>query len=295
MGFSCQDQTEDEVSKIAEEAVDKQLHTVENDSLFVPIEVARALALHLDEQGNFAPVDAENLRKKGKKAKKIKSQKAFKDRQNRDAFYLFNYEDDEGFSIIAADQRVAPVLAYNDEGQIELDTDNPGLAYWMSTLQDHVTATREETKEKDNSKNTNSRMAKGVLNQWRSITTSYNSNCGPMVRCDDGEDQDPGNYQPIQTWGPLIGTRWGQGCGYNDYAPWKSNDAYCNRAPAGCGPVAVAQVIYYYRNRFSSMSYNGELIDFNAMNLIPSPNNVQGNTPNIARLMRLIGNSIVII
>jgi len=42
------------------------------------------------------------------------------------------------------------------------------------------------------------------------------------------------------------------------------------------------------------MSYNGENISFSAVDIISFPSNIQGNSPNIARLMRLIGDHIVI-
>lgn len=43
---------------------------------------------------------------------------------------------------------------------------------------------------------------------------------------------------------PLIGTTWGQGCGYNDFCP---SGAVCGKAPTGCGPTAMAQLMYYWK------------------------------------------------
>lgn len=132
------------------------------------------------------------------------------------------------------------------------------------------------------------------------VTNSLNSSISPggvitnLVPCDQGCGGAPGSggsRKPVQTWGPLIGTRWGQGCGYNDFTPKSGDD--CGRGPAGCGPVAVAQVMWYHRNRFGSMTYNGVPINFNNMARSPNPNRA-GNTPDIARLMRFIGDWIII-
>ncbi len=52
------------------------------------------------------------------------------------------------------------------------------------------------------------------------------------------------------TWGPFLYTHWNQKHPYNFYAPGESacyQTYYCDKAPAGCGPVAIAQVWNYYQ------------------------------------------------
>ena len=49
------------------------------------------------------------------------------------------------------------------------------------------------------------------------------------------------------TRGPLLGTRWGQGCGYNSYCPYNPESPYCFRCPTGCVATAMAQVMRYWQ------------------------------------------------
>ena len=76
-----------------------------------------------------------------------------------------------------------------------------------------------------------------------------------------------------------------------DFTPSKSGGS-CGHAPAGCGPVAVAQVLWYYRTRLN-MTYNGVRINFNNMLQSLNPNS-PGRSPDIARLMRFVGDRVII-
>lgn len=147
-------------------------------------------------------------------------------------------------------------------------------------MQEHITTLR-DSKGKEGSKN--SRIAHG----WKKKSKSSSAINGKID--DPCPVDDCGGPTTSIRVGPLINTRWGQGCGYNDFTPSKSRGS-CGHAPAGCGPVAVAQVMRHHRNRFGTMTYNGVPIDFSdaSMPLNPNPN-APGNTPDIARLMRFIG------
>ena len=53
--------------------------------------------------------------------------------------YVFNFEDNRGFAIVAADDRIpTQLLAYVDEGVLENDVENPGLQYALEQMQDYV-------------------------------------------------------------------------------------------------------------------------------------------------------------
>ena len=58
--------------------------------------------------------------------------------------------------------------------------------------------------------------------------------------------------------GPLLKTVWGQGCSNNYYPEWNTGELYaynyfipagstCQHCPAGCGAVAMGQVMYYWQ------------------------------------------------
>ena len=50
---------------------------------------------------------------------------------NDESFYIFNAADNGGYAIIAADDRVSPVLGYSDQGNINLDNIPENMASWL--------------------------------------------------------------------------------------------------------------------------------------------------------------------
>ncbi|MCF0052790.1 Spi family protease inhibitor [Dyadobacter sp. LJ53] len=46
-------------------------------------------------------------------------------------FYIVNYEDDKGFTLLSAYRRMKPVLAFSDNGTFDDKTDNPGIQMWF--------------------------------------------------------------------------------------------------------------------------------------------------------------------
>ena len=56
------------------------------------------------------------------------------------------------------------------------------------------------------------------------------------------------HYQFSTRVKPLIKTAWGQGDPFNKLCPWKKTEEKSVHDLAGCGPVAMGQVMYYYRH-----------------------------------------------
>ena len=50
---------------------------------------------------------------------------------NDESFYIFNAADNGGYAIIAADDRVSPVLGFSDQGNIDLDNMPENMASWL--------------------------------------------------------------------------------------------------------------------------------------------------------------------
>lgn len=50
---------------------------------------------------------------------------------NDESFYIFNAADNGGYAIIAADDRVSPVLGFSDQGNISLDNMPENMALWL--------------------------------------------------------------------------------------------------------------------------------------------------------------------
>lgn len=147
-------------------------------------------------------------------------------------FYWFiNYED--GFLILSADKRQEAVLGFNRFGSIK-NQDLPlqltsllsGESYEIGQLRileiDEITEHVEGT--------------------WDAIPKPPDT---PI----DNDPEGPCPQISSNTVGPLIGTKWNQGCGYNDLCPLIGSSCGCSnmRAVTGCVATAMAQVMYYHK------------------------------------------------
>jgi len=209
--------------------------------------------------------------------------------------YGVNYE--KGWKIISADKRTTTVLAYNDEGQLNInDKRNIGFNIWLKDVTSFLTSTIKrpiETKSTDES-------------MWaREIVYSTTSNTIT--------EQVP--Y--------LLETEWGQDFPWNEKAPTHiiRNNLKCL---TGCVAVAISQVLYYLHfhstlpiglyhtitpinQRFHERNYNGTLdychhqeiyrsdyvsnsSRWNAM--ATTMNDIYGNTSYVADLMADVGERV---
>ena len=129
--------------------------------------------------------------------------------------YAINFENGQGFALMAADRRTTPIYAIIDEGEYNYDEaiKNPGFAMFM---QNAIVMALEDIK------NSNENKAEKKI-----ITYSggYTYHIKEKVK-------------------HRLETRWSQGYPYNMYCPGNATEKY----PAGCWPIAVAQVVAYYRS-----------------------------------------------
>lgn len=287
--FSCQDESADLTPIIPQG---------NSEGFLVSFDEAEEIAGLIVSSGGFDAPDIATAKRNQiqnkKKERKIKNAKTYKDNKHRDAFFVFNYEDNEGFSIVSADKRMVPILAESDENlDFDISTENPGLNHWMESMQEHITQLRDD--EDYRTSYMNSEDYPTDANGDTNFAYGWETQMGePMLPCSGdcgGGSGGGGSWSPT-SYGPLTNRWWGQKCGFNDFSPAKSNGP-CGRAPAGCGPVAVGQVLWYYRNRIGSLSYNGIPVNFNNM---PRAlfNGQPGDAPDLARLMRFIGDWIII-
>ena len=175
------------------------------------------------------------------------------------AFYVFNTPDEQGFAIVAADLRVPnQVLAYSDNGSFDPDTDNPGMALFLEMAKDYV-AERIATAEAQEDSLTES------ICQKLGIKTNDNSNNGlrskskvEYIRCTTAglptyHIDNRGHLDP------MLKTQWDQCLPYN---------TYCRGEYAGCGPIAVAKIMAYWKfpRTLDNVTLNWNLISNNASN-----------------------------
>lgn len=133
--------------------------------------------------------------------------------------YAVNFSDDTGYIIVSADRTAEPILAMIDDGHYDknLMERNPAFSSFMKKAKAYVEGKRSLSQ---------SRM---------SIVKPTDPNPGPvdfiMQRYSD-------TIKNVYKSGPRVNVNWGQ--------YWPEN-IYCPNRIAGCAPVAIAQLLSYFR------------------------------------------------
>jgi len=142
------------------------------------------------------------------------------------AFYVFNYNEG-GFSIVSADDRVSPVLAYCDEGVFSTN---------INEIPEPVQSWMEEEKEISQAvKIENSIQTPEIKLDWDSALNKLPPPIDPNW-C-------TGNFYQK---GPLLTTAWDQGYSYNNLIPMDCPNSSGGKAPTGCVATAMAQIMKYW-------------------------------------------------
>ena len=158
----------------------------------------------------------------------LKASTLTKSNDNIPYIHVFNFENEAGFAIMSADKRVTPLLSYALKGNLDKDKeiDNPGLATYMSLLEEYV----------DN-------VITIDTMQLRLDTVDW-------------------NYAGIPDFAVMINgycpVKWGQEYPYNYYCPTEDGQ----NTLTGCVATAVAQLMCTYRY---PDSYNGYEFDWQEM------------------------------
>ncbi|MBR5935631.1 MAG: leucine-rich repeat protein, partial [Bacteroidaceae bacterium] len=63
---------------------------------------------------------------------------------NNESYYIFNAADNGGYAIIAADDRISPVLGFSDQGNINLDNMPENMASWLEYYEYEINSLRND-------------------------------------------------------------------------------------------------------------------------------------------------------
>lgn len=159
-------------------------------------------------------------------------------------FYVVNFSDEAGFSIVSADKRLDGVYAFVPEGKFRTDTiDNPGMAIYLGMLEDYSIAEI-------------GRIAK----TQDSLLALY-----PQLADDpyalQGDTRASSTYDVITPWsntfffGPFATPNWHQRHPYNKKCPSKNGE----KCLAGCVAIATAQTVAHYNK---PKTHNGHTYDW---------------------------------
>ncbi|MCE7060533.1 C10 family peptidase [Dyadobacter sp. CY343] len=229
------------------------------------------------------------------KVRVVKEARKFYGERGELLFYIIEYVNDEGFTILSADKRMKPILAFSETGSFNEKTDNPGIQLWFDIIRENFEGAQ-----------TQKEAHIDIVNMWQQLRqtphggrTSDQPVHSPEASCEWFVNHPIPANSTIAHLTASIST-WSQGRGYNAFCPvgiktLNCKASYpCDNAPTGCGPVAVAQVLRFHRKPITANAHAYSAAMFNAMP-ITAPDNcvpVNVNHTNLAQLIRDTGKDL---
>jgi hypothetical protein len=216
--------------------------------------------------------------------------------------YVVNFDNDLGFAIISADDRIdGSILAFTGNGSLTDSIDNPGVAIFLDHLEDYMlNSIIEAERQKDS-------LIGGIMEKL-DVGTGTKASFGFNVPFDPSIMT---KYTITRNKiDPLVLVEWGQGAPFNDslkYKDCKDNEGNIKnngKVLAGCAAVAVAHIMSYWGhpNKIGDYSFSWNLLNETTGNDKPPsyPKAAQIHIDNalpiiknqIANLMKLIGNGV---
>ncbi len=135
-------------------------------------------------------------------------------------YYAFNANNDNGFVIIAGDDRVKPVLAYSTSGAFDPSDISDGFNFMLNSFCEEIQYIRDN----------NLGATADIKAEWESVTEN-----GYINKISKGN--------PVV--GPLLSTTWHQNFPYNSQCPEDAGGSG-GHVYAGCVATAMAQVMKFY-------------------------------------------------
>lgn len=186
--------------------------------------------------------------------------------------YIANYADD-GYIVISADDRHEPICALVEQGRYEVAEVPSMLIEWFDITFENILLVRSGII--NNTQFADGEWVRVIKNigeeeylviddccpecpNYPECRTHPTIGCGePNIHC-EGSGGDPCAPYTTTTKGPLMTTKWGQKCSYNNECPDKDCSDFCStpeRALTGCVATALAQIIRYWASS-TPQNYN---------------------------------------
>ncbi|MBP7497312.1 MAG: Spi family protease inhibitor, partial [Bacteroidales bacterium] len=138
--------------------------------------------------------------------------------EDQPLFYIFNFADEKGFVLVSAYDICQPILGYSFVGNYKKNNPAPGFDYLVNSYKEQIIKAVAS----------NFKADKSVGFLWDAYKKGV---CKQKKKSKSVE--------------PLIKSKWGQGCYYNDSCPAVSGGP-CSKAQAGCVATALAQIMRFY-------------------------------------------------
>lgn len=258
-----EEEPEDPGDEVAEFYVDEETAvTVAENVLFLEAERAEA-----PKPGQFT---ADNYTV----SKDVETIVPIDNEEEQNVMYVVNYSE-PGFVILSADRRVEPVLAHSAANDFSFDDEiySPGLVDWMIDTKEFIERVRLGDKSDGES-----RQMELLWEQFVDLPTPV-TYLGADVACDPDEGY-------AETYGPLLETEWGQGCGFNDNLEANCPDRECDRYPTGCVATAMAKLAHFWEQPYENAGGAVAIHDWDEM---PLTNVSQGDSDELPWLMENMG------
>lgn len=197
-------------------------------------------------------------------------------------YYVFNIAGGSSFAIIAADERIHPVIGYSFESSFDPHNVSDCLDWLLLNYQEQIHDVV--------SSNLNYKDLE-VVAEWQQFES-------------DGMQKSGGPGLPsLMDVTPLTTTTWSQGCYYNEQCPADNTlgTTRCGRVPTGCVATAFGQVLKYhnhpvqgtgsntYTSNYGPLTANFGATTYNWANM---PNKLLASNPDVAQLLFHTGVSI---
>lgn len=150
---------------------------------------------------------------------------------NHGKAYMWLVPVDDGWVLLSSSLKTTPVLAHIQSFEKPVyDSMPPAAQELVDSYEDYIAYINEHETQYE------------VDSRWQEAL-------------DSEEDVSVNNRNVITEVGPLLTVHWAQSGGgscysskiYNLYCPYANNAYNCNKAPAGCVAVAIAQIMWYWK------------------------------------------------
>jgi hypothetical protein len=169
---------------------------------------------------------------------KISSAKTYNSDKGNPMFHIIKFADKKGFRVISADKSFVPLFAHSDSG--EFDETIPGISQWFNFLAGYLPAEKANLELKQDKKKQDAIKKLWVTFEETGFPFNKKVKGGRVAI----PEPDPNQCTPQSIFvNRLVNTTWGQGRGFNYYFPPNSCGNTCSREPAGCGAIAMSQII----------------------------------------------------
>jgi len=280
VGMSCEKQFEE----VAELQSANSVAADEATSYEVSYEEALAKADAL-----FAEIDGATTRSGNRRVKNhelFRSGKRFTRTQSNDGiearFHIINYENNAGFAMVAADKRATAIYAYSDTGNLDVDDaiENTGFGVFITGAVEYY---NEEINTQH--KGYDSLIFIGPKNPFDPYTDITSLLTEELY----GKTYYVKYYDKLTTISSksqMLKTSWHQQYPYNVFCPQSTENGVTDNCLAGCGSVALAQIMSYYRK---PSSYNGYKFNWSIMTNVSGFSTQSETSDMVARLISEIG------